>query len=225
MSRPFINQRLRAKPGARAKRRVLLGALAVAAAGCVLDTDDRCGPNQVAFEGDERCVCAEGSAYTPDGCVPCGEHESVTPTGCACVAGYLRGDDGVCAEVVGGIGVACTSDAECTNPTYPHCQTGSGGGYCTSLNCDAGCDGDYSCNLAASPTYCQRAPTGVGTACTSDADCASFDANYCELFVSRTCLVRDCSVSPESCFSGFECCAFAGTPIPNLCLAEGLCTQ
>lgn len=227
MSRPFINQRLRAKPGARAMRRVFWGTLAAVAAGCVLDTDDRCGPNEVIFEGDERCVCVEGAAYTPDGCVPCGANEVVSATGCICEPGYLRGDDGVCAEVIGGIGSACSSDEECTHPSYPHCQLGGGGGYCTSQNCDAGCEGGFSCNLAAAPTYCQRPPTGAGTPCASDADCATFDASYCELFVSGTCLVRDCSVTPESCAAGFECCSFPGLvpPIPNLCLAEGLCQQ
>ena len=225
MSRPFINQRLRAKPKAATKRRIMWGALTVMAVGCVLDPDDRCGPNQVAWEGDERCVCAPGSAYTPDGCVPCGEHEVVTPTGCSCDTGFSRGGDGVCAEVVGGIGTACTTDAECANPAYPHCQTSPGGNYCTSLNCEAGCDADFSCNLAASPSYCLRPPTGNGNACTSDADCAGKDANYCELFVSHTCLVNNCTASPDSCFTGSECCEFPGTPIPSLCLAEGLCMQ
>lgn len=225
MSRPLINDRLRVRPGAANKRRALWSALAVVAAGCVLDTDDRCGPNQVAFEGDERCVCAPGSAYTPDGCVPCGSNEVESPTGCICEVGFTRGDDGACAEVSGGIGTLCTTDAECLNPTYPHCQASPGGSYCTAQNCDAGCDGGFACNLAGSPSYCQRPSTGVGVPCTSDADCAGNDANYCELFVSRTCLVRDCSVAPESCFTGSECCSFPGTPIPNLCLAEGLCQQ
>jgi hypothetical protein len=32
-------------------------------------------------------------------------------------------------------------------------------------------------------------------------------------------------VTPDSCFTGSECCSFPGTPIPNICLAEGLCQQ
>lgn len=226
MSRPFINHRMRARPVAATKRRVLWGALLVVAAGCVLDTDDRCGPNQVAFEGNERCVCAEGSAYTPDGCVPCGEHESVSPGGCICEAGYVRDPAGVCAEVAGGIGTPCTSDAECTNPAYPHCQESAGGNYCTSQNCEAGCDGGFTCNPAAAPTYCQRAPTGAGTTCATNADCEGFDANYCEAFVSRVCVVRNCNLMPDSCAAGFECCDFSAFPNPDytsLCLPEGLC--
>jgi hypothetical protein len=40
------------------------------ALGCVLDSDDRCGPNQVIWGKDELCICAEGFAYMPTGCVP-----------------------------------------------------------------------------------------------------------------------------------------------------------
>jgi hypothetical protein len=84
---------------------------------------------------------------------------------------------------------------------------------------------DGSCVTAAPPA--PGAPTGVGTPCASDADCAAFDADYCELAVSRTCLVQNCTVSPNSCFQGFTCCSFAGVPgfesIPNICLVAGLC--
>jgi hypothetical protein len=72
-----------------------------------------------------------------------------------------------------------------------------------------------------------KAPTGVGTPCTSDADCAGFDADYCELAVSKTCLVQHCTVSPNSCFTGRDCCDFSHTPgfesLPTLCLQAGLC--
>ncbi|HEU4581272.1 MAG TPA: hypothetical protein VFS67_23600 [Polyangiaceae bacterium] len=69
--------------------------------------------------------------------------------------------------------------------------------------------------------------TGSGKACTSDADCEGQAASYCESFVSHSCLVPDCTVTPDNCHSGFECCSFAGIQglesVPNLCLAEGLC--
>ena len=58
------------------RRRVWLlrAALSVPMLGCVLDPDDRCGPYQTIWGDNERCVCEEGAAYTPTGCVPCGEH-------------------------------------------------------------------------------------------------------------------------------------------------------
>jgi hypothetical protein len=66
-------------------------------------------------------------------------------------------------------------------------------------------------------------------ACASDADCTDTGAaTYCELVVSRTCLIPNCSASPNDCPTGMECCPFSTTPgfdtLPNLCLAAGLCT-
>ena len=71
-------------------------------------------------------------------------------------------------------------------------------------------------------------PVGVNTPCTSDADCAAFpEATYCEMFVSHSCLVSNCTRSPNSCAAGWDCCSFANTPgfesLPTLCLATGLC--
>ena len=116
-------------------------------AGCIYDADDRCGPNQVLWDNDRLCVCAEGFTYTAKGCV-----EGLPP--------------------------------------------------------DA---------------------TGSGKACTSDADCAGQAASFCELVVSRSCLVPNCTTAPDNCQAGFECCPFSTDPvtfggIPNLCLAAGLCT-
>ena len=68
-------------------------------------------------------------------------------------------------------------------------------------------------------------PTGEGQPCVSDADCAGFDASFCELFVSHTCLVRGCSVAPDSCSSGRECCDLTAFGLPTLCLGAGLCAN
>jgi hypothetical protein len=82
---------------------------------------------------------------------------------------------------------------------------------------------------APAPPPDSNAPTGVGKPCASDADCAGLDADYCELFVSKTCLVKNCTVTPDSCYQGSECCSFAGVAgletVPNICLATGLCMQ
>jgi hypothetical protein len=72
-----------------------------------------------------------------------------------------------------------------------------------------------------------NAPTGVGKPCASDADCAAFDADYCELAVGKTCRVKNCMRNPSNCFEGFDCCDFSKTPgfesLPTLCLEAGLC--
>jgi hypothetical protein len=61
--------------------------------------------------------------------------------------------------------------------------------------------------------------------CTSEADCAGTEATYCDIFVSRSCLVQGCSLDPDNCFEGWECCDLSafGIPMP-LCLPLGACT-
>jgi len=228
----LIHQKKQAWPKASKRRRVLWGALTIASVvGCLYDKDDPCGPNQVTLEGvpgvnegEEMCVCAPNTVPGPEGgCVACGAHEIVGATGCACEPGYARGPDNVCAEVTGGAGLPCTTDAECLDLAAPHCEPSIGGdaSYCTSQNCDAtSCGAGFSCNLAATPTYCQRAPTGFGEACASDADCASFDATFCNAFGGNVCYVRDCTQAPDSCTPGLHCCVLAAFAQPNLCLPE-----
>ena len=197
MNSPLVDT-WQAKRRGRRRRTTLWVALALMSPGCVLDTDARCGPNQVSWEGNERCVCAEGTAYTPTGCVP----------------------------IPAGIGTPCVDTSECSNPAFPHCQISpAGDGYCTTVGCTgpADCSGGYACNTLAAPAYCQRPPSGAGMTCAADSDCAGKEASFCDVVVSRTCLVRDCTVEPNSCFSGSECCVIQG-PVPlALCIPEGFC--
>ncbi|HEY6881196.1 MAG TPA: hypothetical protein VI299_24390, partial [Polyangiales bacterium] len=70
------------------------------------------------------------------------------------------------------------------------------------------------------------APTGVGTACTSQADCASFDADFCLPFPGqRFCAVRNCASGEHRCPSDRVCCdvSFANTFFTDLTMANGLC--
>jgi hypothetical protein len=228
MSRPSTHE-LRPKPRRRSMRRAVWVVLGVLGPACTFDPDDRCGPNQVAWITDERCVCAEGTAYTEAGCVPCGEHEVATQAGCACETGYGRPTPtDSCSPLPEGIGLECSTDAQCVDPAYPHCQASVGGtGYCTTQNCSEGaaCNGGYSCNAVGSPTFCQRPPVAAGRPCATDADCAGTDALFCDTVVSFTCLVRDCLTSAEGCFPGFECCDLTSFGIPAVCLAVGLCQQ
>lgn len=232
-------------------------AFGVSLLGCVLDPDDRCGPHQAIWGGDERCVCEEGAAYTATGCVPCGENEVVTPTGCGCVEGFARagvteacapcGEHEVtsangciceagfsraapgepCAELEGGgAGSPCTVDGECMNPSYPRCQLRSTGtGYCTNEGCtsNAECAQGFTCVTSSSPSVCRLPPEGAGRPCTGPADCAGTEALFCDTFVSLSCLVMDCSLDPDSCFPGMECCN-VGNGLPTICIPEGACT-
>lgn len=210
-------------------RSALWGGLGLLGVGCVLDTDAKCDPGQSLWTGGERCVCAEGMAYTEEGCVPCGANEVGSPQGCVCVPGFARQSPlAPCIEIPEGIGAPCSTGADCLNPAYPSCQASPlGERYCTSLSCasDDDCSGGYACELGSSPTYCRRPPTGAYMPCASDADCAGTEATFCDLAVSFSCLVRDCSVEPDSCFSGSECCDLSLFSLPRLCIPEGQCTQ
>jgi hypothetical protein len=202
---------------------ILLGLIA---SGCVLDPDNLCGPNQVIWGEDQVCVCADGYAYTAEGCVQCGTNEVASPNGCVCETGFGRRSPAeACEAIPEGVGTVCTGDSDCLNPTYSHCQvTSIGEGYCTNLNCtsDAGCDGGYQCNLGATPSYCRRKPVGSGDACTGPTDmtCVGTEAPFCDFFVSFSCLEQDCTKSPDSCFTGTKCCDLAAFGLPKLCIAE-----
>jgi hypothetical protein len=243
---------------ARKRRRALRWLLAgLLAPGCVLDSDDLCGPNQVIWgDDDELCVCAEGTAYTPTGCVPCGENELGTAAGCVCATGYARataadacvlcGEHAVaspsgctcesgfgrssplepCAELlVAGAGADCASDAECVNPAYPHCQLrASGSGYCTNTGCatDTECADDFRCVTSSSPAVCKLPPEGEGRPCMTPGDCAGSEATFCDSFMTFSCLVQNCSLDPNDCFPGTECCD-VGFGLPPICIPTGAC--
>jgi len=213
-------------------------AFAVAVAGlfvslptaCTFDPDDRCGENQVIYGDNVRCVCAEGSALTAEGCVRCAEGEVAGENGCVCAAGESRPAPGApCEATPAGLGVSCdTQEMPCSDATYDHCETGEGTqGYCTNVDCsDPGdCQGGFACDTESSPSVCRRPPLGLGKACESDADCAGGEATYCDAFVSRTCLVSDCSLTADDCFVGYACCDLSAFGVPQpLCVPEGTCT-
>lgn len=200
---------------------MLLGSvLGFGFAGCVIDSKDLCGPNQVTWGDDERCVCAPGTAYTDQGCVTCGEHEVASANGCVCDTGFARSaPDQACIEPPAELGKACSSDADCSAP-LGHCQLGASGGYCTSTGCSspADCLGGYDCITGASPSYCRRPPLGAGKTCASPADCAGTEALFCDTFFTFTCIVQDCNVSANDCFTGLTCCDGSAYSIPNLCV-------
>ncbi len=81
--------------------------------------------------------------------------------------------------------------------------------------------GDY-CDLGAATPVCRPLPTGQGTACSRSADCAGFEASYCETMVSETCLVRDCTPALNNCSDDYRCCDLAPLGMPALCLPRRL---
>lgn len=231
--------------------------VAVSITACVYDSNNRCGEGQVLYtQGVERCVCADGWAYTSAGCVrcaanevsgtagcicaagygrnspgeactKCAENEETSTTGaCSCVKGYSRGADGLCAAAPAGIGIACSTTTACSDATFNHCHmVDASSGYCTVAGCtsDANCTGGYVCDKTASPAYCRRPPVGQSDPCKTNADCAGKEASFCDTFVTQSCLVQGCTVSPDNCFTGSQCCDLSKYGLPTLCVAAGAC--
>jgi hypothetical protein len=67
-------------------------------------------------------------------------------------------------------------------------------------------------------------PTGLGATCQSSADCAAYQATYCETFQSHTCLIQDCAANPSICPAGWGCCtSVTRYGLPTLCIPDGEC--
>lgn len=66
-------------------------------------------------------------------------------------------------------------------------------------------------------------PEGQGEPCESSADCATFEATFCDTLQSHTCLVRGCASGESSCLSSEECCDLSVYPVAGLDMADGLC--
>jgi hypothetical protein len=204
-----------------------LALAALLAEACVYDGGDRCGDNQILLDS-ATCVCAPGYVVSGPECVSCGENEVPSPTGCACIENYSRATpESPCEPRPGGLGDPCDAQTPCTNPSFDHCQMGSAAsGYCTSSGCAAtvDCTGGYACDTAGSPSFCKRPPVGAGKMCSSPADCADGDATFCDTFMTQSCLVMGCTVTPNDCFEGTECCDLSafGLPAP-ICVAPGSC--
>ena len=214
------------------KLRTLFGAalcLSVALSGCYVDPDKRCGDHQE-YDG-VRCICAEDYGLVDNECVVCGKHEVGSLSGCGCSEGYIRRTPSGPCEESGGLGSECTKDDDCLDPAYPHCQIAADGGYCTQSGCETSdeCDTsvDYACNTRETPSFCERPPVGLGTACTEAADCSDFSANFCESLVSKVCLPGGCKEDPGQCHGDWACCdiALLGNSIcvPPTELTAGAC--
>jgi len=206
------------------------GGLILGTAGCPYDPDAPCGPHQVVYGDNVRCVCEPGAALTENGCVPCGPHEVPGSSGCGCEAGYSRAAGASeCTPTPAGLGAACDpSQPDCSDPRYSLCYEPANGGapYCTSTDCASGCDGGYACDESVEPSVCLRPPAGLFQSCASSADCEGTEATYCDTFQTHSCLVQGCSLSTNDCFVGFECCDLSSFGVPQpLCIPAGACAQ
>lgn len=210
--------------------RSLAAALVIAGlGGCLYDPDDVCGANQEVRSGVCECIASAVPAEDGDGCAPCGPDEVAAGTACACRDGYARaGEDEPCEPVPAGLGAACTpGGVACSGEDDSYCRaTAETSGYCTSSGCatSADCPTGYACAQDGELTFCKRPPTGQGTACDSSADCAGYEATYCETFQAHICLVPGCTLSPDSCHEGWECCDLSTLGLDEtLCVEEGSC--
>ena len=80
------------------------------------------------------------------------------------------------------------------------------------------------CTATDARAACKKGPTGFGTTCTSDADCAAFEASHCETLQAHVCVVAGCTKAPDTCQGGQSCCDLNGLGIPlTLCLPPGQC--
>lgn len=194
---------------------------------CTLDSSDRCSENQVFQESTLSCICDEHSAPTKTGCVRCGEHEVVSPAGCVCADGFSRASAGAaCEETPDGFGIACDASTPCPEGKYNHCESSDFGSYCTNTGCttSADCEGGYACDTATG--VCRRPPVGLGMSCASNAECAGTEATYCDTVKAHACLVQGCTVAPDNCFEGWDCCDLSGFGVPQpICVPAGGCPK
>jgi hypothetical protein len=147
------------------------------ATSCLFDPDQRCGEGQEYDEELDACLCAGGSTPTADGCVPCGRNEVAGAAGCECKAGFERVEE------------RCRRAAPMAEPATP-----DGGGAS-----EPAPEGEPD---APAPS---AGPMGLGEPCTSPADCAGTEAEFCDSFVTMSCLVMGCELGGSDCPPGYGC--------------------
>ncbi|HET7540383.1 MAG TPA: hypothetical protein VFK05_10950 [Polyangiaceae bacterium] len=164
-------------------------------------------PSACVYDSSDRCGPHQ-VMYEDLRCV-CDATSAPTATGCE-----PCGDN----EVPGAMGCEC-------KPGF----TKPAGGVCEAvIECakPEDCPEGYACDLEVTPGLCRKPPTGLGMSCTSNADCAGTEATYCDTFQSHSCLVQGCSLTPDNCFTGFECCDLSAFGVAQpLCIPDGACAK
>lgn len=199
----------------------LLASLLTLPAGACIDDADRCGPNMMYDSATSTCMCEPNAFASPAGCTPCASDEVVVGgTSCGCAAGQAKDTSNVCVTVAG-LGDPCDADAPCTDTTYSFCAPSTAGsiaGTCTtSCATDDDCGAAFTCATWEAQPYC-RAYTGAGTSCSTQEDCASFDARTCDTFATHACMVAGCSLDDDNCPRGTTCCDLSAFGAGTACL-------
>jgi len=226
-----------------------VGFLALAGSSCMYDKDKPCGDDwdvDKDANGNPRCVCPEGSVYSPTGCIECGEHQIVQGAACVCEEGFIMGSNNVCQEAppdtstssstttgAGGTGSNTTSGT--TGESGAGGEGGGDGSNTESTSTDGGSttssttgstpecavNGDCAAEQICDAGVC-RAPTGWGTACDTTDQCAGFEADFCDTYQHK-CTISNCTNAPATCPATYECCdvtSFGGT---IQCIPVGFC--
>ncbi|HEU5073051.1 MAG TPA: hypothetical protein VFU02_02745 [Polyangiaceae bacterium] len=209
--------------------------LLLVGASCAYDKNNPCGDDLEFDEDNNVCVCPAGTLYSPTGCIECGEHEILQGAECVCEEGYTRGTDNVCHEDMGSGGATSTSTSTTTSTTTAG-ESGAGGeggdgaeststegtsttGSVPDCTVNDDCETNEICDAGAC-----RIPDGFGAACTVPDDCADSEATFCDSFQMK-CTVQGCTVSPDSCPVGYDCCDLSAFAFPVMCIPAGACTQ
>lgn len=205
----------------------VLGLSLLFASSCII-RGDKCDAHQVELKknGFVLCVCAANAV--PDGrgygCTPCGANAEPHEDACICKAGFAKDDEsGACEPSE--LGAACSAASDCA-AEYPYCAgLGSGGGFCTTSGCgaNADCEGGWTCEREGSERYCKTPPSGLGSACQSNEDCASFDAKLCDTLQSHQCLLAGCATGDSVCPNEWACCDYSALAMRafSVCLDAG----
>ena len=145
----------------------------------------------------------------------------------ALAGGFLSGD--YCTPI--DTGAPTTPDKKVEPPD--EVEDGGDDGGDVAGECVEPCNKGEICDTSADPPECVKyVPSGMGEPCEGPEDCADYEADYCEMFVSFTCLIEACTVEPDSCPDGYICCDYSYIPVWNLttlCVDEvlsgGSCTE
>jgi len=187
---------------------------------CLYDDSKPCG-DDLKFDGDvERCVCPEGSVYSPTGCIKCAEHAIVQGTACVCDEGYADPGDGTCQVDMG----TSTTSSSTTGGGGEGGEGADGGSTSTTgsapeCTVSDDCDPTEICDAG----VC-RPPTGWGATCAVDGtECDGLEADFCDPY-AHTCTVSNCTSSPKTCPAGFDCCDLSAIPdYAIMCIPAGFC--
>lgn len=135
----------------------------------------------------------------------CGQHQEPIDgdfIGCVCEDGTVPAEDGVgcepCPDNEVAAGIACVCAAG-------HVRGGQG-------RCEPAGDGGA-----------EALPEGQGEPCASSADCADFEATFCDTLQSNSCLVQGCATGDSTCLTSEECCDLSVYPVAGLDQAGGIC--